>query len=42
LSVNGKKLSAEERVVRGDAMLVARHLLLRKGAREYALVKVGD
>jgi len=40
--VNGKKLSAEERVVRGDAMLVARHLLLRKGAREYALVKVGD
>jgi tyrosyl-tRNA synthetase len=41
LSVNGKKLSAEERVVRGDAMLVGRHLLLRKGAREYALVRVG-
>jgi tyrosyl-tRNA synthetase len=41
LSVNGKKLSAEERVVRSDAMLVGRHLLLRKGAREYALVRVG-
>ena len=41
LSVNGRKLSAEERVVRGDAMLVGRHLLLRKGAREYALVRVG-
>ena len=41
LSVNGKKLSAEERVVRGDSMLVGGHLLLRKGAREYALVRVG-
>jgi tyrosyl-tRNA synthetase len=41
LSVNGKKLSAEERVVRSDAMLVGRYLLLRKGAREYALVRVG-
>jgi tyrosyl-tRNA synthetase len=41
LSVNGKKLSGEERVVRGDAMLAGRHLLLRKGAREYALVRVG-
>ena len=41
LSVNGKKLSAEERVVRSDAMLTGRHLLLRKGAREYALVRVG-
>jgi tyrosyl-tRNA synthetase len=41
LSVNGSKLSAEERVVRSDAMLVGRHLLLRKGAREYALVRVG-
>ena len=39
--MNGKKLSAEERVVRGDAMLVGRHLLLRKGVREYALVRVG-
>jgi tyrosyl-tRNA synthetase len=42
LSVNGKKLSAEERVVRSDAMLVGRHLLLRKGAREYALVRVAE
>jgi tyrosyl-tRNA synthetase len=41
LSVNGRKLSAEERVVRSDSMLVGRHLLLRKGAREYALVRVG-
>jgi tyrosyl-tRNA synthetase len=40
LSVNGSKLSVEERVVRSDAMLVGRHLLLRKGAREYALVRV--
>jgi tyrosyl-tRNA synthetase len=40
LSVNGKKLSAEERAVRSDGMLVGGHLLLRKGAREYALVRV--
>jgi tyrosyl-tRNA synthetase len=42
LSVNGKKLSADERVVRSESMLVGRHLLLRKGAREYALVRVGS
>jgi tyrosyl-tRNA synthetase len=42
LSVNGKKLSAEEREVRGEAMLAGRHLLLRKGAREYALVRVRE
>ena len=41
LSVNGKKLGAEERVVRSESMLAGRHLLLRKGAREYALVRVG-
>ena len=41
LSVNGKKLSAEERVVRSDALLAGRHLLLRKGARDYTLVRVG-
>ena len=40
LTVNGKKLGADERTVRTDAMLVDRHLLLRKGAREYALVRV--
>jgi tyrosyl-tRNA synthetase len=42
LSVNGKKLSAGEREVRGEAMLAGRHLLLRKGAREYALVRVRE
>ena len=41
MSVNGKKLSAEERVVRGDSLLAGGHLLLRKGARDYALVRVG-
>ena len=41
LSVNGKKLSAEERVVRSDSLLAGRHLLLRKGARDYTLVRVG-
>ncbi len=41
LSVNGKKLSAQERMVKSDAMLMGRHLLLRKGAREYALVRAG-
>ena len=40
LSVNGKKLSVEDRVVRSDVMLVGRHLLLRKGARDYALVGI--
>jgi tyrosyl-tRNA synthetase len=41
LSVNGAKLGAEQRVVRSESMLAGRHLLLRKGAREYALVRVG-
>ena len=41
LTVNGKKLSAEERVVRSDATAGGGHLLLRKGARDYALVRVG-
>jgi len=41
LSVNGKKLSAEERLVRSDSLLAGRHLLLRKGARDYTLVRVG-
>jgi tyrosyl-tRNA synthetase len=41
LSVNGAKMSAEQRVVRGEMMLAGGHLLLRKGAREYALVRVG-
>jgi len=41
LSVNGTKLSVEQRVVRREMMLAGGHLLLRKGAREYALVRVG-
>ncbi len=41
LSVNGAKLSVEQRVVRREMMLAGGHLLLRKGAREYALVRVG-
>jgi tyrosyl-tRNA synthetase len=41
LSVNGAKLSVEQRVVHREMMLAGGHLLLRKGAREYALVRVG-
>ena len=41
LSVNGGKLSAEQRIVRSEMMLAGGHLLLRKGARDYALVRVG-
>ena len=40
LSVNGKRLGAEDRAVSTSAMLAGRHLLLKKGAREYALVRV--
>ena len=40
LSVNGKKMGAEERVVRSESMLAGGLLLLRKGARDYALVRV--
>jgi tyrosyl-tRNA synthetase len=40
LSVNGAKLGAEQRVVRSESLLAGRHLLLRRGAREYALVRV--
>jgi tyrosyl-tRNA synthetase len=41
LSVNGAKLSAEQRIVRSEMMLAGGHLLLRKGARDYTLVRVG-
>jgi tyrosyl-tRNA synthetase len=41
LSVNGVKLSAEQRIVRSEMTLAGGHLLLRKGARDYALVRVG-
>jgi len=40
LSVNGRKLGAEERSIDAKSMLAGRHLLLKKGARDYALVRV--
>ena len=42
VSVNGRRLSAADRQVSLDALLPGRHLLLRKGGREYALVRVGE
>jgi tyrosyl-tRNA synthetase len=41
LSVNGRRLGAAEKTVDAGALLAGRHLLLRKGAREYCLVRVG-
>ena len=41
LYVNGDRLSASDKTVGTDRLLTGGHLLLRKGAREYALVKVG-
>jgi tyrosyl-tRNA synthetase len=41
LYVNGERLSASDKTVGKDRLLPGGHLLLRKGAREYALVKVG-
>ena len=38
--VNGRRLTAAERSVGRDALLHGRYLLLRKGARDYALVGV--
>jgi tyrosyl-tRNA synthetase len=40
LTVSGRKLSAAERTVTREDLLAGGHLLLRKGARDYALVKV--
>ncbi|MFN9204176.1 MAG: tyrosine--tRNA ligase [Gemmatimonas sp.] len=40
ISVNGAKLSAADRVVGEDRLLRGRHLLLRKGQREFGLVRV--
>ena len=40
LYVNGDRLSASDKTLGPDRLLTGRHLLLRKGAREYALVKV--
>jgi tyrosyl-tRNA synthetase len=40
LYVNGDRLSASDKTLGTDRLLAGGHLLLRKGAREYALVKV--
>lgn len=40
ISVNGAKLSAADRVVGEERLLRGRHLLLRKGQREFGLVRV--
>jgi tyrosyl-tRNA synthetase len=38
--VNGHRLTAAERMLGEESLLVGRHLLLRKGAREYGLIRV--
>lgn len=40
--VNGARRGAGERFVREEELLPGRHVLLRKGAREYALVRLTD
>ena len=40
LYVNGARLAAGDRAIALDSLLEGRHLLLRKGAREYCLVAV--
>ena len=40
ISVNGVKLSATDRVVGEDKLLRGRHLLVRKGQRDFGLVQV--
>ena len=40
LNLNGRRLSAAERQVSSESLLPGGHLLLRKGARDYALVRV--
>ena len=40
LYVNGRRLSASERQIEGSSALPGRHYLLRKGSRDYALVRV--
>ncbi len=42
LSVNGSKLSADETSVSAERLLRGEYLLLRKGARDYAVVRLGD
>ena len=38
--VNGARVAMAERTVQSDALLAGGHALLRKGARDYALVKL--
>jgi hypothetical protein len=38
--VNGKRLAAEDKAIATSSLLAGRHLLLKKGARDYALVRV--
>lgn len=40
LWVNGRRLAAEDRYVRHDALLFGRYALLKRGARQYALVRL--
>jgi tyrosyl-tRNA synthetase len=40
LSVNGRKLTSADRAIPLDALLAGGHLVLRKGARDYALVRM--
>jgi len=40
VSINGTKLSAADRMIGEDRLLRGRHLLLKKGAREFGLVQV--
>jgi len=38
--VNGARVAMAERTVRADGLLTGGHALLRKGARDYALVRL--
>ncbi|HEU6451264.1 MAG TPA: tyrosine--tRNA ligase [Gemmatimonadaceae bacterium] len=40
LNVNGQRLAASDRSIESSELLPGRHLLLRKGARDYALVRL--
>ena len=40
LTVSGRRLTVDERFIRDEDYLAGRYLLLRKGARDYALVRV--
>ncbi len=40
VSVNGQRMSMSERTIAGDAWLADRHLLVKKGSRDWGLVRV--